>query len=234
MLFDFGATAPYIFRDELGMDFKDIDAVYITHCHADHVGGMEMLAFSRYFIPKLEDGVPVRPKLFMMKSLMKELWDYTLRGGLESVQGRIMNLTDYFDCRPVTENKSFIWEGYTFTPSQTVHIRSGYIIKNSYGLMIHKLDKGERRRDKTALAYITSDSQFDRGLLEYYDKAAIIFQDCETGPHKSNVHAHYSDLNTLPEGIKNKMWLYHYGQVNPDFQKDGFAGFVEKGQEFKL
>lgn len=35
MVFDFGTTAPYILRDELGFDLGDIDAVYLTHAHAE-------------------------------------------------------------------------------------------------------------------------------------------------------------------------------------------------------
>lgn len=226
MLIDFGTTAPYIYRDEMGLDFQDIDAVYLTHSHADHVGGIEFFAFHRYFLPKKENNTIIRPKLFAVRDLMKELWDNTLKGGLESLQGKIMNLTDYFDCRPISTNRIFSWEGLYFTPIQTVHVRSGYIIKHSYGV-------GIGRSQTTYDLYITSDTQFDRGLMEYYYRSKVIFQDCETGNYRSIVHAHYDDLKTLPEEIKRKMWLYHYNQKE-DHEKDGFAGFVEKGQTFEF
>lgn len=241
MVFDFGATTPYILRDEMGVDFKDIDAVYISHLHADHIGGMELLAFSRYFIPKVENGVSVRPKLFAMRDLMKELWDSSLRGGLESFQGKIMSLTDYFDCKPVSENKSFFWEGYGFTPVQTVHVRSGYIIKNSYGLAIQKLEEKLNGSGTIRLfnpdrydAYITADTQFDQSLIEYYRKSKTIFHDCETSKFRSHVHPNYEDLKTLPADCKKKMWLYHYGETIQTFKEDGFAGFVKKGDEFEI
>ena len=241
LMFDFGSTAPYIYRDEMGMDFRDIDGVFISHLHADHISGMEMLAFSRYFMPKVESGAHVRPKLFMVKNLMKELWENCLKGGLESVQGKITNLTDYFDCKPVTENKRFIWEGYEFTPIQTVHVRSGYIIKHSYGLAVRKQEP-KRVAEKgmvtpvvdTYDAYITADTQFDQGLIEYYRKSKVVFHDCETTPFKSHVHPNYADLKTLPEDCRNKMWLYHYGQEIETYKEDGFAGFVTKGQEFTI
>lgn len=236
LMFDFGSTAPYIYRDEWKMDFADIDAFYISHLHADHVN-LEMVAFHRYFLPKRDEaGNRIKPKLFMVTPLMKELWDNTLSGGLESVQGKIMTLTDYFECKPVVENESFEWEGYRFTPIQTVHVRSGYIIKHSYGLAVQKINQlqsGEAAIDYGRYdAYITSDTQFDMGLMEFYDRANIIFHDCETGNYKSIVHSHYSDLKTLPDRIRKKMWLYHYNQPEPTFKEDGFAGFVEKGQEF--
>jgi ribonuclease BN (tRNA processing enzyme) len=241
LMFDFGSTAPYIYRDEWKLDFADIDAIYISHLHADHCN-LEMFAFHRYFLPKRDkEGTRMKPKLFANKSLMKEMWDTTLRGGLESLQGQIMSLTHYFDCYPIADNKSFTWEGYYFTPIQTVHVRSAYIIKHSYGLAIRKIEEvpnGSKTtkiiRDDRYDAYITSDTQFDMGLVEYYDKANVIFSDCETGPYKSVVHPHYSDLKTLPERVRNKMWLYHYNQPEPTFKEDGFLGFVEKGQEFVI
>lgn len=241
LMFDFGSTAPYIYRDEWSMDFGDIDAVYISHLHADHCN-LEMFAFHRHFLPKRDENkTRIKPKLFMNKSLMKEMWDTTLRGGLESLQGKIMTLTDYFDCKPVADNSSFSWEGYYFTPIQTVHVRSGYIIKHSYGLAIRKVEtvgEGSKTtkiiRDDVYDAYITSDTQFDLGLKDYYEKAKIIFHDCETGSYKSIVHAHYDDLKTLPDRFRNKMWLYHYNNPVPTFKEDGFLGFVEKGQEFEI
>jgi hypothetical protein len=63
--------------------------------------------------------------------------------------------------------------------------------------------------------------------------ADIIFQDCETAPFESGVHSHYGKLKTLPDKMKQKMWLYHYQDGDlPDARGDGFRGFVVKGQRF--
>lgn len=238
MAFDMGQTWPYIYRDELKKDFRDIDAVYITHHHADHMC-LEQFAFARYFIPATDaNGLVVKPKLYMMKTLMKDAWEHSMKGGLESLQGKIMNITDYFDCCPIAENKSFIWEGYSFTPIQTVHIRSGYIIKYSYGLGIKRAPQKDAYKtsmliDDTAYdCYITSDTMFDRQLVEYYKKSKLILSDCETLQFRSNVHPNYMDLKTLPVDCKAKMWLYHYQDKIDSWKEDGFAGFIEKGQEF--
>ena len=229
MLVDFGTTAPYILRDEMKVDFRDIDALWISHLHADHIGGLEMLAFSRYFQPKKdESGNNVKIKLFMIPSLMKELWESSLKGGLESVEGKVMNLTDYFECICVEPNTQFSWEGYTFIPVQTIHVMSGYMFKNSYGLMIKSVATGYK-------TFITTDTQFAPYQLNcFYKEANIIFHDTETLPFKSHVHAHYSDLNTLDKNIKAKIWCYHYADKIPSYKEDGFAGFVEKGQSFSI
>lgn len=231
LLLDFGTTGPYILRDELGIDVRDIDGVYISHIHSDHAGGLEFLAFSRFFQPKKdENGNNVRPKLFCVPELMHELWETSLKGGLECLEGRLMNLTDYFECIPANVDDSFVWEGYRFNPVQTVHITSGYKLKNSYGLAIKKCDSMSMYD-----VFITTDTQYCPSCLyEFYNRSKLIFHDCETLPTKSNVHPHYDDLNTLSDNIKNRMWLYHYADKIPSCKKDGFLGFVEKGQEFNF
>lgn len=240
LIVDFGCTAPYIYRDELGLNFHEIDGIYISHLHSDHVGGLEHLAFHRYFLPKKdEDGKVIRPKLYCVPELMAELWETVLKGGLQSIEGKVMNITDYFDCRPVNINSNFIWNNYNFEPVQTVHVMSGYKINYSYGLMITERNRKNRTAMENLLnrnkVFITTDTQFcPYQLVRFYVEANLIFHDCETlAGFKSHVHAHYEDLNTLEQNIKKKMWLYHYGDKR-DAVKDGFAGFVEKGQEFDI
>ncbi len=238
LMIDFGTTAPYIYRDEFKLDFADIDALWISHLHADHIGGLEMLAFARYFIPKRDaSGQIIKIKLFMVPELMRELWETSLKGGLESVEGKVMNLTDYFECIPVPANGQFGWQGYIFQPVQTIHVMSGYQFKNSYGLIFCE----NQRADVPSFAggphktFVTTDTQFaPYQLTHFYSHADIIFHDCETLAYKSHVHAHYEDLRSLPKATKKKMWLYHYGEKQTTVKEDGFAGFVEKGQVFEV
>jgi ribonuclease BN (tRNA processing enzyme) len=215
----------------------DFDAVYISHLHADHSGGLEWLAFNTYFNPSAE-----RPKLYCngnidchgeMQGLMKSLWS-AIREGLESIQGKVVGITEYFDCFPIENSQSFEWEGIKFTPIQTVHVMAGFHIKYSYGLLIKEISE----KYDHPIVFFTTDSQFcPNQILEFYRQADMIFHDCETSPFKSGVHAHYSELKTLKEDVKKKMWLYHY-QPNTlkddEVIKDGFAGFIKKGSEFDI
>jgi len=157
------------------------------------------------------------------------MWNRSLRGGLETLEGKIANITDYFDCRPVRINSSFTWENIKFTPVQTVHVVSGMSIQHSYGLIIKEIDTDYK-------VFFTTDTQFaPYQMRKLYEKSDLIFHDCETAPFKSGVHAHYDDLKTLPEEVKNKMWLYHY-QPKPqqNTKKDGFLGFVKKAQIIEI
>jgi len=222
LLIDCGSYC-WDFMSKINLCVNDIDALYVSHLHGDHIGGIEELAFCTYFNPSCE-----RPKLFCNNSLMHDLWDQSLRGGLESIQGKVVTITEYFDCHPVEKNDSFDWEGIRFTPVQTVHVMAGYYIKYSYGLCIQ--EKGGKS------IFFTSDTQFcPNQIMYFYDKADVIFQDCETAPYNSGVHASYNELKTLEDSIKEKMILYHY-QPNPpqDYIADGFAGMAKAGKVYEF
>jgi len=69
----------------------DIDAVYITHLHSDHIGGIEWLAFYRYFSPNA-----TCPKLIANSEMITEMWNTSLSGGLGRIQGKRTTLEDFF------------------------------------------------------------------------------------------------------------------------------------------
>ena len=228
MLIDCGMTAPYILTEELKLTHKDIDAVWISHLHADHIGGLEWFAFLRYFAPRKDaNNNVIKPELYSVQTVLEELWENSLKGGLASIEGKVMHMTDYFKCIPIPVNQSFKWHEATLTPVQTIHVMSGYVFKHSYGLLI-KTDK------KTT--FLTTDTQFaPYQLRAFYERADLIFHDCETSEFKSHVHAHYTDLNQyLTPDIKSKMWLYYCNFPIPTVKEDGFAGFVSKHQEFEI
>jgi ribonuclease BN (tRNA processing enzyme) len=228
ILVDCGTDIRFSLREgmpETAAPYEGIDAIYISHLHSDHIGGMEWLAFQTYFNPEQQ-----RPRLYMEETIMREMWHTSLKGGLGCIEGKRMHLTDYFDCRPAAAAGSFVWESIRFTLVQMAHITTGYRDFYSYGLLIS--DVAER----WPTVFFTTDTQYRPHLIrEIGREAAIIFHDCETSPVRSIVHAHYRDLRELPAELRARMWLYHYQpQPTVDPKKDGFLGFVKKGQEFDL
>ena len=229
LLLDCGSHAQFSLA-ELNLYPKDIDAVYISHLHADHIGGLEWLAFMRKFSQNKQ-----KPVLYAADNLLQDLWDKSLRGGLESIQGDVMSLTGYFECHAVPINNFFQFGNLKMTPVQTVHIMSGMGIVNSYGLLIQEItvhsDEDKNHPQRPPVVFITTDTQHCPSQIQcFYNQADLILHDCETSQYKSGVHAHYTELMTLDAKTKQRMMLYHY---QPEPKQDpwvaGFAGFLKKG-----
>lgn len=261
MFIDFGSKIPDALT-HLGIDIKSIDDVYVSHQHADHIGGLEELAFMRYDWVKrpqhFKEG-KYAPRLIVNEVLMRDLWDYSLKGGLASMEGFDATLQTFFEPVPIRANEKFEWQGWTVSLIQQIHAMTGSIIWPSFGLIFEKQGR--------PTVYFTTDSQHcsPKQIEVFYKKADIIFQDCElTGVNmaqrqlvfKSGVHASYAELAGFPSAnaavlspeIRAKMLLSHYQDCycdgrdffgNPtdwdaEAQKDGFKGFVKVGQEFEV
>ena len=203
-----------------GFSHLDITDIYISHLHADHVGGLEYVGLTTKFDPRCK-----RPNLYLSKELASELWENSLAGGMKSIQGDIANLETFFVVHKICKNCYFDWEEIKFNIIKVIHVDNGYYLMPSYGLFF-EVDGVK--------VFLTTDTQlcFDR-FEDIYNQADIIFQDCETSSYPSTVHAHYHELVKLPQVIKSKMWLYGYQQGKlPDACGDGFLGFVDRGQIF--
>ncbi len=222
LLIDCGADVRHALYD-LGLDHNAFEAVYISHLHADHIGGMEWLAFKTMFDLKN----PHRVDLYFADSMEAPLWNI-LAGGLCSLDDVEAELSTYFKLHLVHPDGKFVWQNTEFHLFQTIHQISNKKLFPSFGLEA-KIDGYH--------VILSTDTRFpiheSERLLKLYEPADIIFHDCETNTRKSNVHAHYTELLTLDASIRKKMWLYHYnpGEL-PDACKDGFRGFIKRGQCF--
>jgi len=220
MLWDAGGDVRFSLGEQ-GLTAWDINDVYISHPHADHVGGMEYIGFMTHFAGK------PKPNLIIDRSLAYELWSKSLSGGMDSKQGEAADLDTYFNLQRVGKKGQFSWCGLNMKLIQVVHIMSDNRIMPSFGLEFKANGKN---------VFWTSDTQFNpEQIVDFYNAADLILHDCETTPFKSRVHAHYDQLKTLPAETKAKMWLYHY-QFGPkaDAVADGFKGWAQKGQVIEL
>ncbi len=239
MLVDCGSDARHALR-AIGLTHRDIDAVYVSHLHGDHVGGLEWLGFARYFDPECD-----RSTLILSESLEQPLWNNVLAGGMSSLQGTVAKLGTYFSVSAIPQNGAFTLDDgkAMFQIVQTCHVMNGYYIVPSFGLMV--------RSETGKTAFITTDTQYaPEQISDFYAEADVVFHDCETlmtppgsqrlataKPLESRVHAHYTRLRQLPDETRAKMWLVHYGDDAHEWfepENDGFLGFMEKGQTVEM
>lgn len=225
LLFDCGNTINESLNYN-NIKLEDIDSIYLSHNHGDHNGGLEYVGFSTYFssLPK--------PKLIGNSEVLDILWNRSLSGGMLSIQNNRTTLETYFQTNYIEPNGLFNFEGVDFKLVQTYHIQDNRRIVPNYGLVFKYNDTN---------VFITGDCQFNGQLISFYDKADIIFHDCEISDYPGAVHAQYKDLKTLDILTKRKIYLYHYNLNGKSFKEmesialtDGFAGLVKRCHEFNV
>ena len=221
LLIDCGSDIRFSLAQE-GLSYRDIDNIYISHLHADHVGGMEYMGFSAMFDPQCS-----KPGLYICESIRDKLWENTLSGGMKIVSEKNCTLSDYFTVCSIPDEGRFSWEGIEFDIVSTDHVVGRESCMKSNGLFFSI-------GNKTVL--LTTDTVFNPGKLgKYMEQANLVLHDCETSSDTSGVHTRYEELLTLPEAIRKKIWLYHYDNgLQHDAVADGFSGFVKRGQVFEF
>ncbi len=198
----------------------EIDAVYISHLHGDHMGGLEWLAFYTYFVTKK------KIDLLIHESLLSDLWSM-VSPSMSNHKGKYLKIDDYFNVKTFGEKKiSFSFDVLAFQAIRLRHVAGKYQNLYSYALMA---DNSYTINGKEGLFYISFDTD---EIIRH--QAKYIFYDCDV-MNLDGVHPNYKDLKEIEGSIKKKMWLYHYtdlGADMPDAVADGFAGFVKQGQIF--
>lgn len=209
LLIDCGITAPRALY-ELNIPYDKIDGLLVTHLHADHVGGIEELAYQLMYKYKR------KIKLFIPRSLVTKLWENTLKGGMDNPEVGQHDLSLYFDIVLLDEGLPYeIHQGLNIEIKKTDHVP----LKDSYSLFINKD------------IFYSADVVFSRKLLDevHLDRQCrLILHDCQL--HSPGVvHAALKDLLTLPPDIQSKVRLMHYDDDMPNFVgKTGAMTFVEQ------
>ena len=212
MLIDAGYTVKYALRDQ-GLSIRDIEAVFLTHVHADHAFGLERIGLECRF------HYGFRPRLYLPDGLREELWDQTLKGVMGRLGEGPTSLDDFFDVRPVTSG-GFEFQGVVCKPFANRHTPG----KVSYGLLLngHLLYSGDTRPIPR--------------IIETFDPRTI-FHDCTLRPGNP-VHATLEEMVRLyrPE-IRERIYLMSYEDNWRDYRQaveSQFRGFAWQGQEVAL
>ncbi|ALS21480.1 MULTISPECIES: MBL fold metallo-hydrolase [Paenibacillus] len=214
LLIDCGITAPRALY-ELGIPLDRIDAVLISHIHADHVGGLEELAFQYRYVFKR------KIKLLVPAPLEAVLWEHTLRGGLENKAEGLVGLNDYFEVAALAERTpTSIHPKLTVELLPTDHIPG----KASYSFLLN------------GKVFYSADMRFSKTLLTglHEQGCEVILHDCQLFC-PGTVHACLDELLTLPEEVQEKVLLMHYGDNMSEFiGKTGRMTFIEQFKTYPL
>ena len=223
LLIDAGGTIHQALKSA-NVPLHSLDGVYVSHLHADHWGGSEYLALSSYYSSLfLVEGARRKLKLFAHPTVRAGAWNK-----LESavLADKKAELSDFFDVQD-HEGESFQWEGVTFEMIQALHS-----IDNGQPLPCFGLHW--QTTDSKRYIWFSADATLDEKQI-LFEKADVIFHDCETSPFTTTVHATYAELLQLPEVIRKKITLFHYNDgTKADAVADGFAGWAEQGLVIEL
>lgn len=212
LLIDAGYTIKFALRDR-GLSLSDIDAVFITHAHADHCFGLERIGYECRF----KHGF--KPTLYLPPGVYEELWEHTLKGGMGRVGEGAAELSDFFEVVRL-EKDEFGFEGVrltTFPNSHTPGIPS-------YGLMIND-----------RLLY-SGDTLPIPDIVQRLAPATILHDATlsDWNPVHATVHAL---CESYPEDVRKRMYLMSYEDHFEEYLsqvEQEFAGFARQGQEFPL
>ncbi len=203
LLLDAGTTLRYSLK-EAGFHHTQVDSIFITHFHSDHVGGLEELLLRCYW--NFSDGKhkPYRPMLIMMES-QEELFTQVLRAGL-CTSG--LDLSDYCEIRiiPNTSAREYTCtiNDYELTMIDTSDLHC--IDMHSFALKITNLSSGRNLLFTSDIKHIEQSSLRDH----INSQTVAIFHDLEPSSEKNAVHASLKQvLNYYPPSVYHKIYAMH-------------------------
>lgn len=186
LLIDCGYTIKYALRDA-GLTIPDIEAIFITHTHADHVYGQERFGIeTRYRYGR-------RVKLFGEPDVLPTLWDETLKGSMGRSSDGENRLEDFFEVVPI-EHHAFEFAGHRLRTFPTRH---------TDGMATYGVEIDER-------AIFTADSKPLAWLAEDRSERTIL-HDCSLQADNP-VHATLGELLAYyPPEVRRRLLAIHYG-----------------------
>lgn len=212
LLIDAGYTIKFALRDQ-GLTLADIDAIFITHVHADHCFGLERLAYECRFL------YGTRPTLYLPPGVYEELWEHTLKGVMGVVGEGSAELSDFFEVVQL-KGQSFEFEGVFLEFFQNRHTPG----KPSYGLVLNQR------------LLFSGDTKPILEMVESVDPEVVLHD--ATLADWNPVHASVSELCELyPKEIRKRTHLMSYEdnfEQHRGLVEKEFAGYAYQGQEFDL
>lgn len=209
LLIDCGPGTLLRFREQFQ---KLPDAVYITHCHLDHIGDFEGLFISSWFHQPERH----QPKLYVPAPIIPLLHERVATYPNVLAEGGV-NFWDAFQLIPVS--KQFIFADTTF---ETLAVRH-HAPNSAFGLRLPQ-----------AFFYTGDTRPIPEVLAHQISEKETIFHDCGVLGNPS--HTGISDvIAEYSKELRDRMYCYHYGS---DSDKKKFAehnlNVISPGETFQF
>jgi len=181
------------------LDLDSIDAVVLTHLHADHCSGLESMAFFSKF------ALNRRLRLLAHPLVCERLWEGSLAAGMErltdgSGRSNEMRFGDYFELIELSFDTA-VGEGPFEIECRATehHIPTTALRVTTPG---------------GSLGY-SADTAFDAELIDW-------LAECDRFIHETNLGTHtaYESLAVLPPDVRERMRLIHF---TDDFDQEASA-----------
>jgi ribonuclease BN (tRNA processing enzyme) len=195
-------------RSEVALDVDGVDAVVLTHLHADHVSGVEDLGFFSYFVLGRRARIAAHPEV------ARRLWDGHLAGGMErlgTAGGASTEKTfdDYFELVSLDDTRPVQIGPFQIECRRTHH---------------HVPTTALRVSAAGRAVGFSADTTFDPDLIAWLAAADLVVHEAGFG-----IHTPLERLAALPEETRSRMRLAHF----PD-ALDLSASAIEPLEEGRL
>jgi ribonuclease BN (tRNA processing enzyme) len=192
-----------ILRESTGgrVDIGDIDAVILTHLHADHASGLEPYAWFQRFVLQRPTTLYAHPTVLaavwpQLHSSMEEL--LVVDADNHPHHREHLSFDDLFVPKPL---------------STTAPVQIGDLSVESRITIHHIPTTALHVSSPTSTFGYSADTAFDPELLTWLDRAKVVVHETNFGAHTP-----YDKLASLPERWRSKLALIHW----PDgFDVDG-------------
>lgn len=175
-------------RSGVPLDIDQVEAVALTHLHADHASGLEGLGYFSHF------ALGRRARLAVHPEVARRLWDGHLAAGMEVLHdaggARARTLGDFFEVISLTDTGAVKVGPFEIECRRTRH---------------HLPTTAFRIRAAGRCIACSADTDFDPNLVDWLGQADLVIHEAGLG-----IHTPLERLSQLPPATRAKMRLAHF------------------------